>query len=118
MQVSPDIRLHKAAEADFPTRFGKFRIYGFEGRQDGVVEEAVVLARGISEELSAQAIEILDEEALDIHEERHSDPAVDDGAIGTPGGFGRATGDTDRLTGERIGARHELEPDGTASRRR
>jgi GTP cyclohydrolase II len=46
MQVSPDIRLHKAAEADFPTRFGKFRIYGFEGRQDGVVEEAVVLARG------------------------------------------------------------------------
>jgi GTP cyclohydrolase II len=46
MQTSPAIRLHKAAEADFPTRFGQFRIFGFEGRQDGVVEEAVVLVRG------------------------------------------------------------------------
>jgi GTP cyclohydrolase II len=46
MQISPVIRLHKAAEADFPTRFGQFRIYGFEGRQDGAVEEAVVLVRG------------------------------------------------------------------------
>lgn len=39
-------RLHKAAEADFPTRFGHFRIYGFEGRYGDRLEEAVVLAMG------------------------------------------------------------------------
>ena len=26
------LRLTKVAEADFPTQFGSFRIYGFEGR--------------------------------------------------------------------------------------
>lgn len=36
----------KVAEADFPTRFGRFRIYGFEGCYDGEVEEAVVLRMG------------------------------------------------------------------------
>jgi GTP cyclohydrolase II len=36
----------KVAEADFPTRFGHFRIYGFEGRYGGEVEEAVVLEMG------------------------------------------------------------------------
>ena len=39
-------RLHKVAEADFPTRFGHFRIYGFEGRRHGRLEEAVVLEMG------------------------------------------------------------------------
>lgn len=38
--------LHKVAEADFPTRFGRFRIYGFEGRRDNLLEEAVVLRMG------------------------------------------------------------------------
>jgi GTP cyclohydrolase II len=38
--------LSKVAEADFPSRFGHFRIYGFEGRTDGVVEESVVLKMG------------------------------------------------------------------------
>jgi len=38
--------LQKIAEADFPTRFGKFRIYGFEWKSDGIAEEAVALARG------------------------------------------------------------------------
>jgi GTP cyclohydrolase II len=38
--------LCKVAEADFPTGFGHFRIYGFEGRADGIVEEAVVLKMG------------------------------------------------------------------------
>ena len=36
-------RLEKAAEADFPTRFGPFRIYGFIalfGRAAGVADEA------------------------------------------------------------------------------
>jgi GTP cyclohydrolase II len=46
MQISSKFRLQKVAEADFPTRFGQFRIYGFEGRLDDAVEEAVVLVRG------------------------------------------------------------------------
>ena len=40
-------RLEKAAEADFPTRFGPFRIYGFIGHSGGQVEEAVVLKMGL-----------------------------------------------------------------------
>ena len=46
MQISSKFQLRKVAEADFPTRFGQFRIYGFEGRSEDVLEEAVVLARG------------------------------------------------------------------------
>jgi GTP cyclohydrolase II len=46
METSPAVRLHKVAEADFPTRFGHFRIHGFEGRADDRVEEAVVLEMG------------------------------------------------------------------------
>jgi GTP cyclohydrolase II len=46
MQITSKFRLRKVAEADFPTRFGQFRIYGFEGRLDDAVEEAVVLVRG------------------------------------------------------------------------
>jgi len=46
MQTTSALRLHKAAEADFPTRFGHFRIYGFEGRTGDRVEEAVVLKMG------------------------------------------------------------------------
>jgi GTP cyclohydrolase II len=36
----------KVAEADFPTRFGQFRIYGFEGCYSSDLEEAVVLKMG------------------------------------------------------------------------
>jgi GTP cyclohydrolase II len=47
MNNSPTLRLHKAAEADFPTQFGLFRIFGFQGRYpDGRLEEAVVLQMG------------------------------------------------------------------------
>ncbi len=38
--------LSKVAEADFPTRFGHFRIYGFESRAGSEVQEAVVLEMG------------------------------------------------------------------------
>jgi len=38
--------LRKVAAADFPTRFGHFRIYGFEGYYSSRREEAVVLAMG------------------------------------------------------------------------
>ena len=40
-------RLEKVAEADFPTEFGFFRIFGFRGGSaPGAVEEAVVLKMG------------------------------------------------------------------------
>ena len=38
--------LEKVAEADFPTRFGHFRIYGFRIASGGRVDEAVVLKMG------------------------------------------------------------------------
>jgi GTP cyclohydrolase II len=38
--------LLKIAEADFPTRFGHFRIHGYEGHTATGVEEAVVLTIG------------------------------------------------------------------------
>jgi GTP cyclohydrolase II len=44
--MPPALELSKVAEADFPSRFGHFRIYGFEGRVDGIVEESVVLKMG------------------------------------------------------------------------
>jgi GTP cyclohydrolase II len=44
MPVATEVR--KIAEADFPTRFGHFRIYGFSGTVDGQPEEAVVLKMG------------------------------------------------------------------------
>src|SRR5689334_20143134 len=49
MQPTFDVR--KVAEADFPTRFGHFRIFGFEGGFEGSAagaesEEAVVLKMG------------------------------------------------------------------------
>jgi GTP cyclohydrolase II len=41
-----DLKLNKVAEADFPTRFGKFRIFGFAGVRPAETEEAVVLTMG------------------------------------------------------------------------
>lgn len=42
----PDFKLIKVAEAEFPTRFGHFRIFGFEGVRPAETEEAVVLKLG------------------------------------------------------------------------
>lgn len=42
----PDLKLNKVAEADFPSRFGPFRIYGFAGVRGSETEEAVVLMAG------------------------------------------------------------------------
>jgi GTP cyclohydrolase II len=39
-------KMSKVAEADFPTRFGHFRIYGFERRNSNRTEEAVALRMG------------------------------------------------------------------------
>jgi GTP cyclohydrolase II len=46
MNNTSALRLTKVAEADFPTQFGFFRIYGFEGRRSDRLEEAVVLRMG------------------------------------------------------------------------
>jgi GTP cyclohydrolase II len=45
--MSQAIQVRKIAEADFPSRFGHFRIYGFEGSiADSETEEAVALKMG------------------------------------------------------------------------
>ena len=41
-----DFTLRKVAEADFPSRFGKFRIFGFEGVRTIGTEEAIALTIG------------------------------------------------------------------------
>jgi GTP cyclohydrolase II len=46
MPHSSEFQVRKVAEADFPTEFGRFRIYGFEGERNGRREEAVVLVMG------------------------------------------------------------------------
>lgn len=46
MTASATFRLLRVAEADFPSRFGKFRIYGYEGHYPTGVEECVVLRMG------------------------------------------------------------------------
>ncbi|MBI4903565.1 MAG: GTP cyclohydrolase II [Acidobacteria bacterium] len=46
MLPSSPFRLKKKAEADLPTRFGHFRIHGYEGHFANRVEEAAVLVMG------------------------------------------------------------------------
>jgi len=46
MSKSPLPKLTKVAEADFPTEFGIFRIFGFEAPAGNEMEEAVVLKMG------------------------------------------------------------------------
>jgi GTP cyclohydrolase II len=43
-QTKPNARVKAVAHAELPTRYGRFRIYGFQGR--GPQEEAVALVRG------------------------------------------------------------------------
>ena len=53
------LTLNKVAEADFPSRFGKFRIFGFEGIRPKETEEAVVLKLGdLSADLGAVLVRI------------------------------------------------------------
>lgn len=55
----PDFKLKKVAEADFPSRFGHFRIYGFEGVRPREIEEALALKLGeLSPELGAPLVRI------------------------------------------------------------
>jgi GTP cyclohydrolase II len=52
-------KLNKVAEADFPSRFGRSRIYGFEGIRPAATEEALALKVGdLSPELGPSLIRI------------------------------------------------------------
>jgi len=44
--LSSSFQLNKIAEANFPTRFGEFRIFGFEGVRENETEEALGLKLG------------------------------------------------------------------------
>jgi GTP cyclohydrolase II len=46
METSTGARLRKVAEAQFPTLYGKFRIFGFEGGDPSNPEEIVALRMG------------------------------------------------------------------------
>jgi GTP cyclohydrolase II len=46
MNNTSSLELTKVAEAEFPSQFGQFRIYGFTGESAGRTEEAVVLKMG------------------------------------------------------------------------
>ena len=46
MAATSAFELLKVAEADFPSRFGHFRIFGFEGHYPSGIEESVVLRMG------------------------------------------------------------------------
>lgn len=55
----PDFTFNKIAEADFPTRFGQFRIYGFNAVRPLETEEAVALKVGdISPQAGAPLVRI------------------------------------------------------------
>ncbi len=55
----PNFELNKVAEADFPSRFGAFRIYGFEGLGPNETEEALALKLGdLSLKLGAPLVRI------------------------------------------------------------
>ena len=57
--MSSDLKLNKIAEADFPSRFARFRIFGFTGIRPTETEEAVVLALGdLSPALGAPLVRI------------------------------------------------------------
>jgi GTP cyclohydrolase II len=58
MNNSTALRLHKVAEADFPTQFGAFRILAFEGYMGERVEEAVVIRMGDLTEGAAPLLRI------------------------------------------------------------
>lgn len=57
--MDAQFKLNKVAEADFPSRFGHFTIFGFEGARPTQTEEAVVLKLGdLSPHLGAPLVRI------------------------------------------------------------
>src|SRR3984885_13122429 len=58
MKDTVALQLQKVAEADFPSQFGAFRIYGFEARSAGRSEEAVALRMGALESGSRPLVRI------------------------------------------------------------
>jgi hypothetical protein len=64
----------------------------------------VLVASHVPGDRLREAEDALDEGALELDEEAEwTSPEDEEGAIGSAGGFGRATGEVDRLTGETIG---------------
>jgi len=58
MDKLPALKLRKVAEADFPTQYGCFRIFGFEAAFSNMVEEAAVLRMGTFAEGEAPLVRI------------------------------------------------------------
>ena len=58
METSTGAHLRKVAEAQFPTRFGEFRIFGFEGGDLSQPEEIVALCMGDVSRLPAPLVRI------------------------------------------------------------
>jgi GTP cyclohydrolase II len=56
--MSQTFELRKIAEADFPSRYGHFRIYGFQSGADREAEEAVVLRMGDMEGMRPPLVRI------------------------------------------------------------
>jgi GTP cyclohydrolase II len=55
----PEFQLNKVAEAEFPSRFGHFRVYGFQGVRPAETEEALALKAGdLSPELEPPLVRI------------------------------------------------------------
>lgn len=68
----------------------------------------LLLVHDVPAELRENALDIMDENALDISVDTEEGPDHA-GAIGTMGGSGVAMGDRDRLTGKRLGSAEPLD---------
>ena len=108
------IEMHRAGEGDVvpgnAPSGGLFGLRGLlapsdlRGYELGVAGGTVVVASHVPPDRVRAARQALDQDALEVDAEREAMPAeADEGATGTAGGFGRATGEVDRLTGEPIG---------------
>lgn len=100
----------KAGRHGFFAALGEFlmpesdRWYYAQGLDRGAT---LVIARDLSPEEAAKALDVLDREGIDLEEASSGMDEIDRGAIGAGGEPGAATGEFDRLTGERIGAPRE-----------
>jgi hypothetical protein len=64
----------------------------------------LLVAHDVPADLRERALDIMDEDALDVEVETREEGPDHEGAVGTMGGSGLAMGDRDRLTGRRLGA--------------
>lgn len=111
MNNSLAFRLEKVAEADFPSEFGFFRIYGFRATlEDGRIEEAVVLKMG-DMEVSDPPLVRIHSQCLTgdvFHSLRCDCRAQLEIALETIGGFGRGLLIYEHQEGRGIGLLNKL----------